>query len=406
MFPRPRDQGAPHPPRFARLQAELREKGPGKPVLLLDLDALDANLAEVKRAVAPGLAVRVVAKSLPSIPLLRHVLSTLGTDRLMVFDESVGLLATEFPEADILLGKPLPAQAAARFYSDHRGAGPADPGARIQWLIDSPERLAQYAALARSAGVRMRLNIEIDVGLHRGGVASPAALRPLLEAISAGPDHLEFAGLMGYDPHVASAPPLLSSPARALAAVKERYRAFREAVRAHDPAWAAADRTFNGAGSKTYHLYTASDPLTEVALGSALVKPTDFDVPTLSAHADALFIATPVLKRLAGTRIPYLEWASRAIGLWNPNRRVTYFVFGGGWLAKPVSPPGLVENPVYGFSTNQAMLNGSERTGLAPDDWIFLRPTQSERVMQELGAIHPVRGGRLEAPWAVLPFLP
>jgi D-serine deaminase-like pyridoxal phosphate-dependent protein len=403
---RPSNRGAPHPPRFAALQAELQASGPGKPVVLLDLDALDANIDAVRRAVAPGLAVRVVAKSLPSIPLLRHVLARLGTDRLMVFDESIELLAAELPAADLLLGKPLPVQAARAFYAAQSKVGIASPGARIQWLIDGPERLAQYAALARSLGVKMRVNIEIDVGLHRGGVPDPASLRPVLEAISADPRHLELAGLMGYDAHVPSAPPLLSSRERALRDVIARYRAFQEVVRAHAPDPAYRQLVFNGAGSKTYSLYRERDPLNEVALGSAFVMPASFDGPTLTSHATALFIATPVLKRLAGTRIPFLEWASRPWTLWDPNRQVTYFVFAGGWLAQPVSPPGLVENPLYGFSTNQAILNGSEKTSLAPDDWIFFRPTQSERVLQEFGSIRTVRDGRLADIWPAMPFLP
>lgn len=405
MLPRRRDRGAPHAPRFARLQEELRAKGPGKPVLLLDLDALDENIAAVRRATAPGLGVRVVAKSLPSIPLLRHVLGALGTDRLMVFDESVGLLAGAFPGADLLLGKPLPVQAAAHFYAGQAGGG-ADPGARIQWLIDGPDRLAQYASLARSLGVRMSISVEIDVGLRRGGVGSPDELRATLEGIAADPAHLSFAGLMGYDAHVASAPPLLSSRERAFHDVLERYRAFRAVVGSIFGDRSPEGAVYNGGGSKTYMLYTATDPVNEVSLGSALVMPMGFDTPALAAHRDALFIATPVLKRLAGTRIPFLEWASRAWGLLDPNREVTYFVFAGGWMAKPVSPAGLLENPVYGFSTNQAMLNGSERTGLVPDDWVFFRPIQSERVMQEFGAIHPVRGGVLQEAWAVLPPLP
>jgi D-serine deaminase-like pyridoxal phosphate-dependent protein len=403
---RPRDRGAPHPPRFARLQAELQRHGPGKPVLLLDLDALDANLDAVKRAVAPGLAVRVVAKSLPSTPLLRYVLARLGSDRLMVFDESVGVLAAELPKADLLLGKPLPVQAAALFYADRQKAGAASPDPRVRWLVDTPERLSQYAALARSLGVKMRVAIEIDLGLHRGGVGHPAALLPMLHAISAEPAHLSFAGLMGYDVHVASAPPLLSSRDRALRQANERYRAFKEVVRAHDPAWLAGDSVCNGGGSKTYMLYSSDAPLDEVSLGSALVMPAKFDGPTLTAHTEAVFIATPVLKRQAGARIPFLEWASRPWGLWNPNRQVTYFLFAGGWMAEPVSPPGLVDNPVYGFSTNQAILNGSERTALAPDDWVFFRPSQSERVMQEFGAIRTVRGGELQESWGVLGFLP
>lgn len=411
---RPRDRGAPHAPPFSDWNAELRRSGPGKPVLLLDLDALEHNLRTVREAVAPGLAVRVVAKSLPSLPLLRRVLERLGTRRLMVFDESISLLASELRDADILLGKPLPVQAAAAFYADRAKAGDLAAGERVTWLVDGPDRLAQYAALARERGVRARVSVEVDVGLHRGGVPEPAALRPMLQAIAADPAHLELAGLMGYDAHVTSAPPLLSSVKGALGAVAARYAAFRAVVEEAARSGPAEDRrplVFNGGGSKTYMLHRADGPATEVALGSCLVMPTDFDVPTLAAHRPALFIATPVLKRLHGTRVPFLEWMSPAWSRWDPNRQLTYFVFGGGWMAKPVSPAGLAGNPIYGFSTNQALFNGSERTGLQPDDWVFLRPTQSERLMQEFGAIRLVGGPGSEPAgdpntWSVIGFSP
>ena len=412
---RPRDRGAPHAPPFSTWNAELRRSGPGKPVLLLDVDALEHNLRAVREAVAPGIAVRVVAKSLPSVPLLRRVMDRLGTRRLMVFDESISLLAAELPDADFLIGKPLPAQAAAAFYAERAEAGDLAAGERVRWLVDGPERLAQYAALARERGVKARVCIEIDVGLHRGGVPDPGALRPMLQAIAADPEHLTLAGLMGYDAHVTSAPPLLSSVPRALGEVVGRYAAFREAVRDFAASGPEAHRAcshemvFNGGGSKTYMLHRAGGPIDEVALGSCLVMPTDFDAPALAAHRPALFIATPVLKRLQGTRVPFLEWLSPAWSRWDPNRQLTYFVFGGGWMAKPVSPAGLTENPVYGFSTNQALYNGSERTGLSPDDWVFLRPTQSERVMQEFGGIRLVGSGPAgrapdENTWSIIAF--
>lgn len=401
-----RDRGAPHAPFFSQLNAELRERGPGKPVLLLDLDALDANLAVVRRRVAPGIAVRVVAKSLASVPLLRRVMDRLETKRIMVFDDTLSILTAELPDADVLIGKPMPVRAAAAFYEARRASSGGDPGEHVRWLVDGAPRVEAYAALARTLGVRMRLAVEVDVGLHRGGVSDAEALFAVMRAIEADPRHLAFAGLMGYEAHVAAAPPLLSSPARAFAASMDRFAALKEAARSRFPEMCAGDVAWNAAGSKTYSMYSASGPADEVALGSCLVKPTDFDVPSLAEHVPALFIAAPVLKRLDGVKVPFLEWASRAWEAVDPNRQVTYFIYGGGWLAKPVSPAGLLDNPIYGFSTNQAMLNGSARTGLHPDDWVFFRPTQSERVIQEFGSIRLVSGGRLTGSHPVLPFLP
>lgn len=412
---RPKDSGAPHAGSFATWNEALRRSGPGRPILLLDLDALDANLQVVKQRVAPHIRLRIVAKSLPSIPLLAYAMERLGCGRLMVFDDSMAELADAFPEADLLGGKPLPVQGAAEFYArraEHSrsklasiSAESRDAGAKVQWLIDTPERLAQYLGLARSLGVKMRVNLEVDVGMRRGGIATLAEMGQVLREIAANPDHLTFSGLMGYDAHATAAPPVISSEARAIADVEARYAAFVDAVRAHDPAWIHGETTLNGAGSQTHMMYKEGGPVGEVALGSALVMPARFDSTALARHRPALFIATPVLKRLEGTHLPFIEFASKPWAFWDRNREVTYFIYGGGWMARAVSPAGLTENPLYGFSTNQAILNGSRATSLSVDDWVFFRPDQSERVMQNFGDLHLFRGADLVGTWPVLlPF--
>ena len=137
-------------------------------------------------------------------------------------------------------------------------------------------------------------------------------------------------------------------------------------------------------------------------MGSALVKPIGFDVDTLESHVPALFIATPVLKASDGMQIPGLDGLGRLQMAWNPNRARTFFVYGGYWKARPVSPPGLSENPFFGHSTNQEMLTGSAEVDLEVDDYVFLRPTQSEFVMLQFGDIIAVRGSEPVAAWAPL----
>ncbi len=399
---KPADEGAPYDPYFAALNQELRANGPGRPVLVLDLDRLDHNLDVLMSHIRSPKSYRVVTKSLPSVDLIRYIFAKTGTSRSMAFHQPfMNVLAIELPEADILLGKPMPVRAVETFY-DRLGAGAAfDPARQLQWLVDSRDRLVQYEHLAKERGLKMRINVEIDVGMHRGGLSRPEELGPILEAIREAPGRLEFAGFMGYDAHVAHAPPLLSSQAKALDAVLERYQAFVDFGRARFPALFAGGLTFNGAGSKTYRLYDHDTLVNDLAAGSGLVKPVDFDVPTLADHRPALFIATPVLKREAGTRIPFIEFLSPLIAWWNPNRAQTFFIYGGRWMAETVSPAGLKLNTVYGLSSNQQILNGSDRIEAGVDDHVFLRPTQSEAVMLQFGDIVIVRAGRIVDHWPV-----
>lgn len=400
---RPRDTGGVYPPYFAALNSLLRTQGPGRPTLLIDQERLLANCEKVKLALAPKLAFRVVAKSLPSIPLLQKVMQALDTRRLMVFHQPhLNALATAFPQSDLLLGKPMPVQAAATFYRTLKDT-PFNPATQLQWLIDSQERLQEYLQLAEALATRMRVSLEIDVGLHRGGLATPEALGSLIELIDKHPQRLEFAGFMGYDAHVGKIPSVLETRAQSFAKACDTYRGFQQALFALKPAWRDRDLVFNGAGSPTLRLHGKDSPLNEVAAGSCLVKPTDFDLDLLADLQPAAFIATPVLKTLAGVTIPGIEGTRRLFSWWNPNQQRSYFVYSGLWQAKYEAPPGLFDNGLYGRSSNQAIVTSSAQVPLAVNDHIFLRPTQSERVLLEFGDLAVLRGGHLAAWWPVLP---
>ena len=106
----------------------------------------------------------------------------------------------------------------------------------------------------------------------------------------------------------------------------------------------------NGGGSLTYPLHSQQhSALNEVAIGSALLKPAEFDTPLLQEHQPALWIASPVLKALDGA-LPYLQSLQPLLATWNPNRQHAYYLYGGRWPAQPVSPAGLDYDALYGLS--------------------------------------------------------
>ncbi|WP_177410152.1 hypothetical protein [Pseudomonas sp. LFM046] len=47
-------------------------------------------------------------------------------------------------------------------------------------------------------------------------------------------------------------------------------------------------------------------------------------------------------------------------------------------------------------------LTGSHTTGLAVDDWVFLRPTRSEGTLGEFAGLRRLRRGRLVGRWRPL----
>ncbi|WP_236207970.1 DSD1 family PLP-dependent enzyme [Pseudomonas tohonis] len=399
---RPADKGAPYSDYFARLNRELKTQGPMRPVMLIDLDRLDHNIDVVMQSVRrAGKSLRLVEKSLPSPQLLDYIAKRAGTQRLMSFHQPfLNHDAERFPESDILLGKPLPVRSAQLFYEAHRG--PFDPSRQLQWLLDTPERLAQYLALAKALNIRMRINIELDVGLHRGGVQDTAGLGRMLELIGANPQHLEFAGFMGYDPFVGmGVPGILGSPEALFAKVMTLYDGFVDYARNQHPTLWRPGLTLNTAGSPSYRMHERERTSSEVSVGSALLKPTHYDLPSLEEHQPAAYIATPVLKSTGAVRIPALDGKSALFSWWDPNQRETFFIYGGNWMAEPESPKGLQFNGLYGRSSNQEMINGSHAVGLGVDDQVFLRPTQSESILLQFGDLLAVRDGRIVEQWPV-----
>ena len=208
MTQRPRDKSGSREKYFLDMQDALAREGIGTPTLVIDLERLDANIDTLLTHLPNGMGYRIVAKSLPSLDLLSHIRNRTGTDRLMTFNQPMlNALSAHMPDADQLLGKPLPIAAVRTYFSEllpENGAA-AD---QVQWLIDTPVRLEQYRELAIGLDRTFRINLEIDVGLHRGGFTPGEELRRTLEVLKADPS-LSFSGFMGYEPHLPSLPTTL-----------------------------------------------------------------------------------------------------------------------------------------------------------------------------------------------------
>jgi D-serine deaminase-like pyridoxal phosphate-dependent protein len=370
-------------PPFADYARALDAAGAGWPRLIIDVKSMDNNIAAVS-ALAAGRWLRLVDKSLPSAAVLRRIADKVRTRRFMSFHAPFLVeTARSFPDADILLGKPLPPAAVERVIAALEGS--FDWASRIAWLADTPECLAGLAGIAARTGATLRVAVEIDVGLHRGGCASPPALAAMLDRMEQA--DLRFAGVMGYDAHVAKAP-FPWSPTSAAAAARRRYSAFVDVLRARGRL--APDTILNGAGSPTLPLHRES-PCNELSIGSAFVKPSDFDVPGLEELRPAAFIAAPILKRAAGVSVPFLE----PLGPLMAGGRDMVCIYGGKWMARPVWPKGLVPDTWFGESSNQQRMLLARNNPARPGDWAFFRPTQSEAVLFGFGALALFQGGEI-----------
>ena len=386
---------------FTKLQKALAAAGLAEPVLLVDRAKLNQNIKRLKQILPRDMAYRIVAKSLPCAPLLAHIAQKAGTDRLMSFNrEMTEHLLAAMPQADQLMGKPLPVAAAAMMFDGLSAAKAKRAAKRIQWLVDTPARLQQYDALAAKLKFPLRINLEVDVGLHRGGMMPGDDLETALAFLAAS-DNLQFAGLLGYEPHLTKIPKIGGWRRRAQNGAAEAYARALDRARAYFSARHVETMVRNMAGSPTFALYKNTDLANELAAGSALVKPSDFDIPILNGFEAAAFIATPVLKLSRQVRLPALEYANKILS--KPKAATGMFIHGGYWMADPVWPKGLKTGGMFGRSSNQEFLMGPRNTALAVDDFVFLRPRQSEAVFLQFPKIAVFDGRRITDIWQPLP---
>lgn len=405
---KPRDLSGPKDAYFDDMRAAVADAGIGKPTLIIDKQRLLTNIDMVTSHIPTAMALRIAQKSVPSMGLLNTILSRAKTNRLMVFNKDyLQTLSLNETYHHILLGKPLPIMAARNFYSfiENRTSNPETVG-DIEWLIDTPQRLEEYTDLADAQTIPMKLNIELDVGMHRGGVTDLTVLAEMLKRIKDHPQ-LTFKGYMGYEKHIVYAMGGESGREKTKNACWSSYRQAVDVAKEvlgsdFDPATA----TLNGGGSATYRLYEDTDTINDICLGSAFVMPSHFDYDTLAEHVPAAYITTPVLKQSDSLNLPGGGMLNDILMAWDPNKRQSFFHYGGRWLADPVYPKGIIHNKLYGHSSNQEGVLGSKNIDLKPNDHIIFRPQESENVFLQFGDIAVFEDGKITEFWPVLQTAP
>ena len=345
----------------------------------------------VRKALGADFKLRIVTKSLPSLALLRYLMTKAQTNRLMVFSEPyIAEILTTFDadSLDLLLGKPLPVDALPRL-SIIKGWN------TINYLVDTKVRLNEYLAYARVQNTHLKLSLEIDVGLHRGGFETPEQLAEAAEIIKSNAQYVELTGLMGYDGHVPFVPFYIYKDMaikRAFVDVQQSYRGFVNELRKHYDAQAISKMTFNGGGSRTYFYYPqyrTITPVNDIAMGSGFVAPAQFPELEELGHKPALFLTSPVLKKIETSKLPHAERLSPLVNLWDPNLLVSYYLLGGGWPGEPVAPAGIKRNYLWdendlGYTNllpNQSIMSSSDENNLHVGDFVFYHAWEGDGML-------------------------
>jgi D-serine deaminase-like pyridoxal phosphate-dependent protein len=409
---KPRNRGKAHDGYFAAINDLLKQMTDGTPRIFCDLDRLDRNIARVMENTGSPERLRIVVKSLPCMSLIKYIMDKTGTKKLMcIHVPFIPAILDELGyDVDILMGKPVSVKTAENFFQN---IGQKEKAARtIQWLVDTPERLLEYRDMAERIGHTIRVNIELNIGLNRGGVDCVEMLHEMMEIIRSNPGTLNFTGFMGYEGHVPHVPALSGKiPAieKELKKTMDRYHEYCLYASEHFGEIYSKASTFNTGGSGTVRFYHEQFPEKEIATGGAFLRPACYPEVSMEGFVPALFIAAPVIKKPGPVRIPFVEFITPFLTWWNPNLKQSFCIYGGIWAGQFISPPGidplkmLNDPPNQNMLPNQTLLSISDSAPLSVGDYIFYWPQQSDAMFQFHTCI-TIREGAITGEWKTFPF--
>ena len=227
------------------------------PVLIVDIDALDRNIARMADfAAVKGLKLRPHAKTHKSPEIARRQIAA----------GAIGACCAKLGEAEVLadagivtglhITSPVvSAPAIARLVAlNARTNG-------LMCVVDNPVNVAALGQ-ASDRDKALAVIIDIDPGIHRTGVATPAAAVALFEAIRAEPA-LSYAGVQcycGIEQHIVSFTERTAAMAYRASHIRSIVAALTEV--------GGAPRIVTGGGTGTHRIDATLDLFTELQVGS------------------------------------------------------------------------------------------------------------------------------------------
>ncbi len=362
------------------------------PVMVVDLDAFDANAADLTRRAA-GTPLRLASKSVRVPALLRRALDHEGFSGVLAYSLREALwLHRNLDLTDLVLGYPT----ADRACLSELVASPA-AAAAVTLMVDDIAHLDLVDSVRSSKAVPIRIAIDVDAGLRVAGQHVGPKRSPLADAVSVTALAREvvtrpgftLVGVMTYEGQVAGVPDDVPSQ-RAKSLVVRRLKAasvdqLRE--RRHEIATALGELVelefWNAGGSGSVETSAADPVVTEVAAGSGLLVPGLFDHYQSFRPRPAAFFAVPVLRRPAPGLVT---------------------VAGGGFIASgppgkdrapvPWLPPGLSLTGLEGAGEVQTPLSGAPAGVLTVGDLVWFRHAKSGELFEHTNEVHLLAGDR------------
>lgn len=263
------------------------------PALIVDLDALENNIAMLARRVAGnlnGVTLTPHAKAHKCVEIAKLQMAA-GASRMCCQNVAEAEAMVTGGIASVLVSNEIASRAKAdRLATLARRA-------KIAVCVDHPEQVDVLSAAAQAQGVTLDILIEIDVGMGRCGVAPGEDAVTLARAIAARPG-LRFAGLQAYH----GAAQHLRKPAERAAAIGHAAKLARDTAALLRDAGLPCE-TIAGAGTGTWENELASGIYTELQCGSYAFMDADYGRnETATPFANALFVLASVISAAAPDR--------------------------------------------------------------------------------------------------------
>jgi D-serine deaminase-like pyridoxal phosphate-dependent protein len=268
------------------------------PALLIDLDVFDSNVAAMTELLrGSGKTVRPHVKTHRTPELAKRQLG----------GPAVGLTCATVGEAEVMV-----AVGISDVFIANEVVDPAKiariaelaRSSRIMVAADDPGPVQALSVAARRAGVTIGVLIDVDILLHRCGVASIPEAVSLAKTIEASPG-LRLAGLMGYEGRVR-----LGTEKRA-ERIDSAYRALRDARAALLEAGLPVE-VVSAAGTSTLREAIADPTITEIQAGVYCLMEPELLVMDLPFRC-AAYIRGTVISRHHGRFV--IDIGRRVVGV-------------------------------------------------------------------------------------------
>jgi D-serine deaminase-like pyridoxal phosphate-dependent protein len=377
---------------WARLSAavDALAEPPATPLMVVDLDAFDANAADLVRR-AGGTPIRVASKSLRVPALLERALAVPGFHGVLGYTLREALWLVQHGVCDdVVVAYPTVDRTALT-----RLVASREAVSRITLMVDDLAQLDVVDSIRSSHEVRVRVALDIDAGLRMGGQHIGPKRSPLYDVDDvvrlarriterAG---FSLVGVMTYEGQVAGVPDDVPSQrakslvvrrlkSASMSQLAERRRVISDRLRA-----LVELEFWNGGGSGSVEATAADGAVTEVAAGSGLLVPGLFDHYQSFRPRPAAFFGLPV------TRRPSPAMAT---------------VHGGGLIASgpvgsdraplPWAPPGLHLTGLEGAGEVQTPLTGHPAAMLRIGDLVWFRHAKSGELFEHTTSVRLLAG--------------